>query len=196
MLDTLDSAVASAFDRSIAALRSAGAHIEDIALPELAELSTIQSTGGFSAAESWAWHRELLPARKTEYDPRVATRIRRGASMSAADYIDLLNARRDWIDQMQTATRGFDALLSPTVPIVAPRIADLERDNDTFFAANALLLRNPSVVNMLDGCALSLPCHREGEMPVGLMVWGHAMADDTILDASQAIESALTAARA
>jgi len=50
-------------------------------------------------------------------------------------------------------------------------------------------------VNMLDGCALSLPCHSEGEMPVGLMVWGHAMADDTILDASQAIESALTAAR-
>lgn len=196
MLDALDPAVSKAFERSIATLRSAGAHIENIALPELAELSTIQSTGGFSAAESWAWHRKLLSSREAEYDPRVAMRIRRGERMTAADYIDLLNVRRDWIYQIQTATRGFDALLSPTVPIVAPRIADLEASHDAFFAANSLLLRNPAVVNMLDGCALSLPCHRVGEMPVGLMVWGHAMADDTILDASQAIESALTAARA
>ncbi|MBW8828652.1 MAG: amidase [Burkholderiales bacterium] len=195
MLDAIDPAVATTFESTIATLRSAGAHIEDIALPELSELSTIQSTGGFSAAESWTWHRKLLATNDAEYDPRVALRIRRGERMTAADYIDLLNSRRDWIDQVRTATRGFDALLSPTVPIVAPRIADLEASDDAFFAANALLLRNPSVVNMLDGCALSLPCHSEGEMPVGLMVWGHAMADDTILDASQAIESALTAAR-
>lgn len=114
--------------------------------------------------------------------------------MSAADYIDLLNARRDWIEQMQVAIRGFDALLSPTVPIVAPLMTDLQTSDDAFFAANALLLRNPSVVNMLDGCALSLPCHREGGMPVGLMVWGPALTDDTVLDASLAIEAALAAA--
>ncbi len=196
MLDGLDATVSSAFERAIAALRAAGASIEDIALPELTELSGIQSTGGFSAAESWAWHRQLLKSREAEYDPRVAMRIRRGERMSAADYIDLLRARRDWIEEMQTATRGFDALLSPTVPIVAPRIAELQASDDAFFAANALLLRNPSVVNMLDGSALSLPCQREGEMPVGLMIWGHAMADDAILDASLAIESALSPLRA
>ena len=196
MLDGLDATVATAFERAIAELRAAGASIEDIALPELTELSGIQSTGGFSAAESWAWHRQLLSTREAEYDRRVAMRIRRGERMTAADYIDLLNARRDWIEQMQTATRGFDAMLSPTSPIVAPRIADLQASDDAFFAANALLLRNPSVVNMLDGCALSLPCHREGDMPVGLMIWGHAMADDAILDASLAIEAALSPLRA
>jgi amidase/aspartyl-tRNA(Asn)/glutamyl-tRNA(Gln) amidotransferase subunit A len=85
-------------------------------------------------------------------------------------------------------------MLSPTVPIVAPPLAELETSDEAFFAANALLLRNPSVVNLLDGCALSLPCQRAGEMPVGLMVWSGALADDTVLDVSLAIEAALAAA--
>ena len=55
-----------------------------------------------------------------------------------------------------------------------------ERD-DAFFRINTLLLRNPSVVNMLDGCALSLPCHVEGELPVGLMIWHAALHDDAVL---------------
>jgi amidase/aspartyl-tRNA(Asn)/glutamyl-tRNA(Gln) amidotransferase subunit A len=84
-------------------------------------------------------------------------------------------------------------MLSPTVPIVAPAIAPLLASDDAFFATNMLLLRNPSVVNMLDGCALSLPCHAAGEMPVGLMVWAGALKDDTVLDASLAIEAVLAA---
>jgi len=191
MLDAMEPAVATAFDRALSRLRAAGACIEDIALPQITSLSTIQATGGFSAAEAWAWHRGRLASQEADYDRRVATRIRRGERMSAADYIDLLHARRDWIAKMTQATQGFDALLSPTVPIVAPPIAALEASDDAFFAANALLLRNPSVVNMLDGCALSLPCHRAGEMPVGLMVWAGAMADDTVLAVSLAIEATL-----
>jgi len=191
MLDAMDPSVSSAFERAVEDLRAAGAQIEDIVLPELAALSTIQATGGFSAAESWAWHRPLLAARESDYDARVATRIRRGERMSAAEYIDLLHARCAWIARMEAATQGFDALLSPTVPIAAPPIADLVRSDEAFFAANALLLRNPSVVNMLDGCALSLPCQRSGEMPVGLMVWSRAMCDDVVLDVSLTIEAAL-----
>ena len=92
---------------------------------------------------------------------------------------------------MAAAMHGFDAMLSPTVPCVAPPIAPLLADDAAFFATNALLLRNPSVVNLLDGCALSLPCQAPDEMPVGLMVWSGAMADDTVLDVSLAIEAAL-----
>ena len=69
------------------------------------------------------------------------------------------------------------------MPIVAPAIAPLVASDDAFFAANDLLLRNPSIVNLLDGCALSLPCHAEGELPVGLMLWAAAMRDDAVLDA-------------
>jgi amidase/aspartyl-tRNA(Asn)/glutamyl-tRNA(Gln) amidotransferase subunit A len=195
MLDALDPQVAAAFDRALTGLRAAGAHIEDIALPEIAELAAINASGGFAAAESWAWHRERLASRERDYDPRVAMRIRRGERMSAADYIDLLHARRSWIARMNAAIHGFDALLSPTVAIVAPPIADLVASDDAFFSANNLLLRNPFVVNILDGCALSLPCHHDGEMPVGLMVWGGALQDERVLDVSLAIEAALATAR-
>ena len=111
--------------------------------------------------------------------------------MSAADYLDLVAARRQWIAQMTVALQPFDALLSPTVPVVAPPLAPLLDDDEAFFVANNLLLRNPSSVNFLDGCALSLPCERADELPVGLMVWHGAGHDDTILAAGLAIEAVL-----
>ena len=191
MHDGLDPVVARAYERTLRTLRQAGAHIEDIPLPELNELAAIQATGGFSAAESYSWHRHLLKDQSALYDPRVLTRIQRGASMSASDYIDLIHARHDWIARMEQALRGFDAVLSPTVPLIAPRIADVapgeERDN-AFFKINAQLLRNTSVVNMLDGCAISIPCQAAGEPPVGLMIWQGAMRDDAVLNLALLIE--------
>ena len=191
MLDGLDTTVARAFERALATLREQGAHIEHIDLGLLAEVTAINATGGFSPAEAWAWHRHRLAAHERLYDPRVAQRIRRGEAMSAADYIHLIQARRSWILGMEQALAPYDALLSPTVPMVAPTLAPLLDDDAAFFAVNGALLRNPSCVNLLDGCALSLPCQAGGELPVGLMVWSSAMRDDAVLQASLAIEAAL-----
>jgi len=195
VLDSLDPTVARAFDRALSRLAAAGATIETIDLPLLGEIASINASGGFAAAESWTWHRKLLAERGADYDPRVALRIRRGAAMSAAEYIELLAARRDWIGRMEEAMRPYDALLSPTVPIVAPAIGPLVASDEAFFAANGLLLRNPSIVNLLDGCALSLACHAEDELPVGLMLWAAAMRDDAVLDAGLAVEAALAPIR-
>ena len=193
MLDGMEPEVSVAFERALATLRQAGAHVEELSLPALTEIGAMMASGGFSAAESWAWHRHLLATHEAQYDPRVAMRIRRGERMSAADYIELHQTRNAWIARMANSLSRFDAMLSPTVPIAPPPIAGLVADDNAFFAANGLLLRNPSVVNMLDGCALSLPCHQAGQMPVGLMVWSSALRDDTVLDASLAIEAALCA---
>jgi Asp-tRNA(Asn)/Glu-tRNA(Gln) amidotransferase A subunit family amidase len=193
MLDDVEPAVATAFERALQVLRAAGARIDEIALPELGEIASINAAGGFAPAEAWAWHRSRLAAHGDRYDPRVAQRIRRGAAMSAADYIDLLHARRDWIDRMERTLRDYDALLSPTVPCVAPALEPLVADDAAFFSANGRLLRNPSSVNLLDGCALSLPCQAPGELPVGLMLWNRALQDDTVLDVGLAVESALRA---
>ena len=194
MLDGLDPTVARAFDRALDTLRAAGARIEDVPLREIHDLGSIQPTGGFTAAESYAWHRKLLAEKGAGYDPRVRTRIERGAAISACEYIDLFAARRAWIESVERALAGFDAVLSPTVPMVAPPVAQVapgeERDAE-FFRVNALLLRNTSVVNMLDGCAISLPCHAPGELPTGLMAWHGAMRDDTILNIALQAEAAL-----
>lgn len=191
MLDGLDAHVATAFDTALARLRDSGATVTEIQLPELAELAGINALGGLPAAESWAWHRARLATDGDRYDPRVASRILRGAAMTAADYIELLAARRDWIRRVEAALQGFDALLAPTVPVVAPLQAPLQADDAAFFAANALVLRNPSVVNFLDGCAISLPCHAPGGWPVGLMLAAPALHDDTLLSAALAVESVL-----
>ncbi len=122
--------------------------------------------------------------------------------MSAADYLRLHQARNDWIAQVNARIARFDALLSPTTPITAPLLAavapasaldpaqDAARDA-AFVTANALLLRNTSVVNMLDGCALSIPCHLPGELPMGLMLWHGADRDDALLNLGLLAESSL-----
>ena len=175
-------------------LRAAGAQIEEIPLTELLDLAPMMATGGFSPAESYAWHRELLAQHADEYDPRVALRIQRGAQMAAHDYIQLVKNRVDWIRRMEKRLQPFDAVLSPTTPITSPLISTVapgaERDAE-FFRVNALLLRNPSAINTLDGCAISLPCHTPGELPVGLMAWHTAMHDDPILQLSLLLEPLL-----
>ncbi len=113
--------------------------------------------------------------------------------MSAADYIDVLAARSAWIAAVEARIAPFDVLVMPTVPVVAPRIDELS-DDATFGAANLLILRNPTFINFLDGCALSVPCHRPGEAPVGLMLAGAAGRDRAVLSIGQAAEQALRAA--
>jgi amidase/aspartyl-tRNA(Asn)/glutamyl-tRNA(Gln) amidotransferase subunit A len=193
MLDGMEAGVQKAWERSLSHLSKAGAHIVEIKLPEINELAGLLATGGFSAAESYTWHRQLLEKSEAAYDPRVATRILRGAAMKAHEYLDLLKGRAAWIARMQSALNSFDAALSPTVPIYGPTLESVapgkERD-EAFFTANGLLLRNTSVVNMLDGCALSLPMHADGELPSSLMIWQGPMKDDAVLNISLVIEGA------
>ena len=191
VLDGADDTVQAAFTRALQQLKAAGARVETIEIPEFSQLADINAKGGFTGAEAWAWHKELLATREGEYDPRVSSRILRCRTMTADDYIDLLAARRRWIAAVEDRLRGFDAILMPTVPIVAPRISDLQASDDAYFAANRLILRNPTLINFLDGCALSLPCHTEGQAPVGLMVAGPAMTDHHVLNVGSAVEGVL-----
>lgn len=192
MLETMAPEVARIFERTLQRLRDAGARIVDIPLEALEQLGELNASGGFSAAESYTWHQELLSEHEARYDPRVAARIRRGQHMSARDYLVLMQARKAWIRRMHQTLDTYDAMLSPTVPIAAPALAEVapgsERD-ETFFRLNTLLLRNPSVVNNLDGCAISVPCHDAGEIPTGLMLWHGAMRDDQILQLALQVEA-------
>lgn len=195
MLDDMDETVATAFDRALSRLSAAGAAITRAPLAEFGRFRDLHARGSLAAAESWAWHRGLLAQDAAHYDPRVASRIQVGGHMNAADYIDLLAARRQWQAQVAARTAGFDALLMPTTPIVAPRVDDLlPPDDKAYFHANALILRNPTYINFLDGCALSLPCHEPGAAPVGLMLAGTGGSDRRILALGQDVERVLGAA--
>lgn len=92
--------------------------------------------------------------------------------MSAADLFDVLEARMAWIAEIEKTIAGYDALVMPTVPLVAPKIADLIASDEAYFRVNGLMLRNPTLINFLDGCSLSVLCHQPGSAPVGLMIAG------------------------
>ena len=191
VLDDLDADVAGAFEAACRILTAAGARIRRISIPELAELPALHARGTFTAAEAWAWHRQHIETRASAYDPRVVSRIQLGARMTAADLIDLAAARRRWIAKVQSRISGIDALLMPTVPWVAPQIATLVQDEAAYYRANGLMLRNPTFINFLDGCALSLPCQAPGAPPVGLMLAAAGGRDAQILALGQAVEAAL-----
>ncbi|HEY1891252.1 MAG TPA: amidase [Steroidobacteraceae bacterium] len=186
-LDHLDPNVASRFELAIRGLSAAGAQVSEIPLAELDELSAIDSKGSFSGPEAYALHRERLESHGALYDPRVRVRMQRGREQSAADYLDLIPARADLQRRIDKALAGFDALVLPTAPIIAPLLQDLESD-EAYLRANQLVLRNTSVANFLDRCAISIPCHEAGAAPVGLMLMGPQGGDRRMLEIAAAIE--------
>ena len=187
-LDDLAAEVATAFADACTMLSRAGARLVDLPLGELSELPAINASGGFAPIEASAWHKRLLERRGSEYDPRVRSRIERASGMTAVEYIRLREARADLIARVAARTTGFDALLMPTVAMTAPPIAAFERDED-YRRLNALLLRNTSVVNFVDRCALSVPIPTTGP-PVGLTIVGEHGADWHLLGVGRSIEAA------
>ncbi len=191
VLDDLDDAVAQTFDRALETLSRQGALIERIEVPEFLDIGVMNTKGGFSAAESYAWHRFLITSKGDVYDPRVAVRILRGEGMSAADYVDILGARRSMIARIEARIAPYDALVMPTTANTPPRIADLVADDKAFTTQNLRALRNPSLINMIDGCSISLPAQREGEVPVGLMLAAAGGADRRIFELAAGMEDAI-----
>ncbi len=189
--DGLDAAVDAAFAGVIEALRTVGAIVDERRLEVLERIPALQVHGGLPGAEAHWWHRKQLEERPEAYDPQIARRIRRGGAISAWEYIDLLRGRQAAVTDFARESEGYDALLWPTVAIVPPPIAPLLADGDLYARVNLLVLRNTSVINVVDGCALSVPVPAPGGAPVGVMLAGRGGDDARILRIGAALEALL-----
>lgn len=192
LTDGMDGTVAAVFGRTLTRLSAAGAQIIEFDLPELDQIAAANAAGGFAASEAWAWHHRLATEHGDRYDPRILKRIQRGERMSAADYVELVQARARIIAAVAPRTAPFDAVIGPTCPVVPPAIAEVA-DEAAYNRINMALLRNTSVGNFLDRCSISIPCQAEGEAPVGLMLTGEHMGDARLFQVAAAIEAALAA---
>jgi aspartyl-tRNA(Asn)/glutamyl-tRNA(Gln) amidotransferase subunit A len=123
----------------------------------------------------------------------VGKRVMMGKEFPAADYFALGELRAAYIREVEGALAPFDAMIMPTVPCMAPTIAETEASDEDYFRWNFRIMRNTGLINFLDGCAVSVPCHVKGAPPVGLMVCGAAMSDRRTLAVAAAIEQALAA---
>lgn len=192
--DGMDTVVTAAWEASLAALDSGGVRLERVHMAGIESLPELNARGGIAAAEAFALHRAQLQAHGEEYDPRVAGRIRAGAQVSAGELEHIRRVRAGMIDGFGHLLDGYDALVLPTVPIVAPPISAFATD-EAYVRLNLLLLRNPSLINFLDGCAVSVPVHRAGEAPVGLMLAAPGGRDRQLLAVGRAVESILAGIR-
>ena len=193
VLDDLDESVAEIFARALSRLSQRGrVELVETPFPELDELPTIFAGGGLATAEAYHWHRELLASDGDRYDQRVRRRIEPGAELSAAYYLDVLDARRRLIEQAAARLRGFDAFVLPSVAIVPPTVASFDDDEPGYYSRqNFLCLRNTTVGNFLDACAISLPASDDGEPPVGVMLMAGPGADHQLFSIARTVESLL-----
>ena len=192
VMDDLSLPVARAFSAACTKLSAAGAVIVELPLRELARSVEANPRGGLSSAEAWWWHRKWIARSADSYDPRVAARIRPGEVIGAADYIEMLQQRRRFISGVGSAVQAFDAMVMPTTAETAPTIAEVLASDESYFRTNTRMLRNPSLVNLFDGCALTIPCHEAGDAPVGFMIAGLHGQDDQVLSLGLAIEKLLS----
>ena len=188
--DGLDPEVESAFQNAIEKLKRAGAIVTEKPVAAFDRSADYFKGGGYAGAEAYAIHRKNAD-RLGDYDPRVAKRVLLGKDLSAADYVDFGLMRAQFQREVEALMAPFDAFLLPTVPCIAPPIAEVNASDESYFRWNGRILRLVGLVNFLDGCAASLPCQPRGAGPVGLMVSGPAMSDRRILAVAAAVEGAL-----
>jgi aspartyl-tRNA(Asn)/glutamyl-tRNA(Gln) amidotransferase subunit A len=187
--DGLDATVGEAFAAALDRLGRAGARLADETLPLIDDMNQANSRGGAVAAEAYAIHRDRMTRRPGDIDPKIAPRIARGRDIAAADYIETLRMRGSLIRAMDARLAALDALVMPTTPIVAPRLDEVE-SADGFSAKNALVLRNTTIANFFDLCAISLPMPSSG-LPCGLMLVARNGADHRLFAMAAAAEAVL-----
>ena len=186
----LDAEVAGDFDRALAALARAGAHLVDTPLPLLPELAETLAKSNFPAVEVHARLGDDLAQRGDLFDPIVRMRMELARGFPAADFMRMRDRRFALHEAFDILADRFDAFVLPTVPVIAPRMADLH-DRDAFLRANAQTLRNTSIANFFDLPSISLPMHAPGAAPTGFMLFGRRMRDRALFGLAAAVEKAL-----
>jgi len=140
-------------------------------------------------AEAFAYHRDYVAKTPELYQPETLQRIRAGAEISTAEYID---ARRE-MDQLRRSVpklfEAVDLVVTPTVPMPPPKIQDLVADTEGLRAKEVLMTRNTRPFNLLGLPTISVPCGlTETGLPIGLQITGPPGGEAAVLWLAHAFE--------
>lgn len=143
------------------------------------------------AAEAYVANRSLVEEHFDELDPIAAFRLAKGREVLAHEYLEIMHERARLRTETRAALHDVDALLAPTVMIPPARLADADRDPQTYTETNLACVRNTAIGNLLDLCALSVPCGFTAEgLPVGLMIYAKPFDETSALRIGQAFQGA------
>jgi aspartyl-tRNA(Asn)/glutamyl-tRNA(Gln) amidotransferase subunit A len=174
------------FESAVSRLKAAGASIDSIEVPEVAD--AMELTGVLFSGEAYGLWRDVIEANPDVMFQAILQRFRTGAEFSAPDYVAAcatLEKARQAYDQ---ATAGYDAILCPTSPILPPNVARLDSDPDYYLTENLLSLRNTRIGNLMGLTALSLPT---GVPSCGIMLMSPPNTEEALLRIGAAAEAAL-----
>jgi aspartyl-tRNA(Asn)/glutamyl-tRNA(Gln) amidotransferase subunit A len=183
-LDRLDDTVSAGFANALTRLDGAGVRLSRETLALFDDMQGINAKGGIAPPEACAVHRDRMARRAADIDPHVRIRLERGCAVTAADYTAMLRDRARLVRAMDARLSALDVLVMPTTSIVAPTIAEVAEPK-VFSARNAALLRNTSIGNFFDLCAITVPLATT--LPVGLMLMARNGQDRRLLSIAAAV---------
>lgn len=192
MMDGCDHIVQSSLERALKRIRDAGISVSNVKTDVFKIIDDMSARGTYAAAEAWEALGHLLETDGGRIDDKIVDRISKGRTISASD---MIRNDRDRVRIMRTiddALDSFDCVVSPTVPVVAPQISEIEQAQE-FHRINLLLLRNPSLANLADLPSISLSCNAPGAAPVGIMLTGRRNGDGKLLAVAEVVEKILRA---
>jgi aspartyl-tRNA(Asn)/glutamyl-tRNA(Gln) amidotransferase subunit A len=189
--DDVDDEVAKAVREAGQVFKSLGAQLTSIAVPEAAAAWAEEKRPLLIAAEACAANREFLDKHLDALDPIIGPRMLTGRTLSAPDYFALLRRYAQLREQLQWTLRDVDALIVPTTMEAAWPLAEIDTDFETYLDYNLRVHRNTGLGNILDLCAVSLPCGFTSKgLPIGLMIYAKPFAEDMALRVAYAYEQA------
>jgi aspartyl-tRNA(Asn)/glutamyl-tRNA(Gln) amidotransferase subunit A len=191
VLEGMDKDVKKNYLRTIEVLKKSGANLRTINSKVFERVIQLQGQPKIVSAEANSEFESILALKGKGVDPRVSTRITKGKEITSAVYIQTLVERKLLIQAWRQEFLNDDVWVMPTVPVIAPLLDDLRLD-EKYFECNSLMLRNPGLINFLDGCALSIPNHFGEEPPTGLMLVSPGNTDESLLRCGVAVEKMLS----
>ncbi len=187
-MSDMDDAVAEGFDAVVGTLRAQGFEIVEKELASI-EIYNQVPPWQLTSVESRAHYEDHFQKTPELFDPRVHARMKRADEITAVEYRQTLNRRGDFVKAF-AAELGDDLLLLPTTPILPPSRELLEKDDEAFNRLNLLALRNPSLANGADGCAIALPYENDDRVLSAMLV-GAKGKDELLIACAKEVETVL-----
>lgn len=183
--EDLDRDVAATVEDAIRRLDACGFVVSDVEV-------RVDTDRTLQVAEAYEIHREMAAKSPQLYHPETLRRILSGKDITPDQHRAAVNELAHIRPEVALWFHGVDVLVTPTTPIPAPKLADLQANHDQLRPAELLLLRNTRPGNVWGLPAISVPCgFTSGGLPIGLQLIGPPNGEIKLLQAASAVEQIL-----
>lgn len=186
VLDEMEPEIAENYQAVLRQLAEAGMEIVPIEVPEISR--SLADSGVLYTVEAWAEWGDEITAQPDVMFPAIRERFEAGQGASGAEYLQAWQRLEQARAAYAKATRGFDAVITPSSPIFAPKADKLLEQGEYYVRANLLSLRNTRVGNLMGLSSISLPTSLAS---CGILLNAGPMQEERLLRLAAGVEQVL-----